>query len=293
MTPPSLQPIGTPETVLAGLIGAGIGLSRTPAMQEAEGAAQGLRLVYRLFDTDRMDPPPLEELLRAAELCGFAGLNVTYPYKVAILDHLDTLSDEARALGAVNTVIFREGRRLGFNTDLAGFSKSFGSEMPDVARSRVLQLGAGGAGFAVAFGLMANKVGHLVIHDPDEARATALATAINARHGSDRASVAATLDEVDDHRTPFDGIVNASPIGMAKLPGTPYPLERLTPRMWVADVIYFPLETELLRGARALGCRTMGGAGMAVGQAAAAFEHFTGKTADPERMKARFLALGN
>ena len=130
---------------------------------------------------------------------GFAGVNVTYSYKVAILDHLDDLSDEARALGAVNTVIFRKEGRLGFNTDFAGFSRSFANEMADVARGRVLQLGAGGAGFAVGFGLAENGVGKLVIHDPDHARAAALAAAISAHYGPGRASVAISLEEAGEH----------------------------------------------------------------------------------------------
>ncbi|MCQ8782951.1 shikimate dehydrogenase [Mangrovibrevibacter kandeliae] len=288
MTRTPFDALGTPATVLVGLIGAGIQLSRSAAMHEAEGAAQGLRLVYRLLDADRMDPvPPIAELLRAAELCGFAGLNITFPYKLAVTEHLDSLSDDAQALGAVNTVVFRDGLRLGFNTDLGGFSDSFAAEMAGVPRRDVLQIGAGGAGLAVAFALLDNGVEHLAVHDLDRPRAETLVATIAKRYGRDRVSLAADVDGR------FDGVVNATPMGMAKLPGSPYPVDRLTPDMWVADVIYFPLETELVRAAKALGCRAIGGAGMAVGQAVRAFRHFTGRDADPARMRARFEALGD
>ncbi len=287
----SRQPLGTPETILAGLVGSGIRLSRTPAMHEAEGAAHGLRYVYRLFDTDDMGSPPpsLGDILKAAELCGFSGLNVTYPFKQEVMDHLDELSQNARAVGAVNTVVFRDGRRLGHNTDLWGFSESFRQSMAGAARERVLLVGAGGAGVAVAFALIANGVGHLVVHDRDQSKAEALTSAVDRKHGQGAASVALDLAEASRD---IDGPVNATPVGMDKLPGTPFPLDLLRPSMWVADVIYFPLETELVTAAKEKGCRAMGGAGMAVYQAVRAFELFSGRKADSARVAAAFARLG-
>ena len=283
----SSSAFGTPKTLSLGLIGQGIALSRTPAMQEAEGAAHGYRTVYRLFDTGVMaSPPPLGDLLKAMQLCGYAGLNVTYPYKIAVLDHLDDLGPEAEALGAVNTVVFRDGRRIGHNTDLGGFSGSFAEEMAGAPRRRVLQIGAGGAGLAVAFGLLDNAVETLCVFDIDRLRAEALVAAVAGRFGSERVRL------VHDLEGTYDGIVNATPIGTDKRPGTPYPLERLTRDVFVADVNYFPLETALVKAAKAKGCRAMGGAGMAVGQAVRSFGHFTGLEADRERMMATFLALG-
>lgn len=290
-TSAGFQAIGTPQTVLAGLVGSGIQLSRTPAMHEREGEAHGLRLVYRLFDTDRMpaQAPSLPELLRAAELCGFCGLNVTYPYKIAVLDHLDALSDNARAVGAVNTIVFRDGKRVGHNTDLWGFGESFRRTMAGTTRDRVLLIGAGGAGVAVAFALLDNGAGHVCVHDSDPARAEGLVAALRQRAGEGAASVAASLAEA---ASGADGVVNATPVGMAKLPGMPIDPELLDPAMWVVDVIYFPLETDLVKAARERGCRAMGGAGMAVFQAVRAFELFTGLKADPARVHASFASLG-
>ncbi|ADZ71605.1 shikimate dehydrogenase [Polymorphum gilvum] len=285
------QPIGTPATILAGLVGRGIRLSRTPAMHEAEGAASGLRYVYRLFDTDSMgpNPPSLQEILRAAELCGFAGLNITFPYKIEVMEFLDGLSDNARAVGAVNTVVFKGGRRMGHNTDLWGFGESFRRSMAGTARRRVLLIGAGGAGLAVAFALLEQGVEHLLVHDRQPERVDALLEAVQARHGAACAEAVGTFH--DAVAGGIDGIVNATPVGMAKMPGSPFPLDLLEPTMWVADVVYFPLETELVRAAKAMGCHAMGGAGMAVFQAVRTFELFTGLAADAERVHAAFAAL--
>ena len=272
-------------SVLVGLVGGGIQLSRTPRMQEAEAAAQGVRLCYRLFDTDRprLDRP-VSAILDAAELCGFAGLNVTFPHKIAVMDHLDDLSDAARAVGAVNTVIFENGRRRGHNTDRWGFAESFRRGMGRAPRDRVLQLGAGGAGVAVAHALLDCGVGTLLIADTDPARAAALAERLEPTHpGRARVSDADTALRDD-----LDGVVNCTPVGMAKLPGTPLDAELLHPGLWVADIVYFPLETALLKAAGSRGCKVLPGSGMAVFQAVRAFELFTGRAADPARMRATF-----
>lgn len=277
-------------TVRVGLVGRGIQLSRSPAMHEAEAARLGMRLTYRLLDTDSMDPPPPDfaTVLRAAEIAGYAGVNVTYPYKRDAHAAVDELSENAALIGAVNTVVFRDGRRFGHNTDCFGFGESFRRGMAGVAIAEVLQLGAGGAGAAVAQALLDAGVGRLTIRDTDADAAGLLAERLAARYGADRVAVA---DNLAAAAARSDGIVNASPVGMASMPGTPMPAELLASRHWVADVIYFPAETELLRAARALGCRTLPGAGMAVYQAARAFELFTGQTPDPERMKAAFDAF--
>lgn len=275
---------------LAGLIGAGIQASRTPALHEREGAEQGLRLIYRLIDLDRLGvgPEALPELLTAAERMGFAGLNITYPCKQAVIPLLHELSPDAQALGAVNTVVLRDGKRIGHNTDCSGFAEGFRRGLPGVARARVVQLGAGGAGAAVAHALLSEGVGLLSITDVDPARAAALAADLNARFGAGRAEPCADLPAA---LAGADGLVNCTPVGMAKLPGLPLPAALLRPALWVAEIIYFPLETELLRAARALGCRTLDGGGMAVFQAVGAFRHFTGIAPDAERMLRHFAGM--
>lgn len=277
-------------TVLVGLIGRGIQLSRTPFMHEAEGRAQGISYVYRLLDTDRMGrpAPDLAELLRLAEHFGFSGFNVTFPYKQDILPLLDELSPAARDLGSVNTVVLKNGKRRGHNTDMWGFRESFRRGMDGSARDAVLLIGAGGAGVAVAYALMDLGVGRLMVQDTDRARAEALVARLAGRFGAGRAELAENLDKASSKA---DGIVNATPMGMDKLPGMSIAARLLRPAQWVADIVYFPLETELLRQARQAGCRTLSGEGMAVFQAVRAFEHFTGLAPDVDRMKAAFVAF--
>jgi shikimate dehydrogenase len=276
--------------LLAGLIGQGIGASRSPALHEREGAEQGLRLVYRLIDLDvlRLGPEALPELLTAAQRMGFAGLNITFPCKQAVIPHLDELSPDAAALGAVNTVVLRAGRRVGHNTDCSGFAEGFRRGLPGAPRDHVVQLGAGGAGAAVAHALLAEGTVRLSVVDAEPARAAALAADLCARFGAGRAAApAAAADAI----AAADGLVNCTPVGMTKLPGMPVPAALLHPRLWVADIVYFPLETELLRTARAIGCRTLDGGGMAVFQAVGAFRLFTGREPDAARMLRHFAAM--
>lgn len=279
-----------PTSVLAGLIGAGIQASLTPAMHEREGDAQGLRYLYRLIDLDALGlgADALPELLQAAQRTGFTGLNVTFPCKQAIIPLLDDLSPEARGIGAVNTVVLADGRTVGHNTDCLGFAEGFRRGLPDVAKRLVVQLGAGGAGSAVAHALLAEGVDQLFIFDVEVERAQALVDNLTRHFGPGRAAVG--TDQAAAVAA-ADGLVNTSPVGMAKLPGLPLPAELLHPGLWVAEIIYFPLETELLRQARALGCRTLDGGTMAVFQAVKAFELFSGRTADADRMQAHFAEL--
>ncbi len=278
--------------ILAGLIGAGIQASRTPALHEQEGDAQGLRYLYQLIDLDvlQLNINALPDLLDAAELMRFTGLNITYPCKQAVLALLDELSDEARGIGAVNTVVFKDGKRIGHNTDCLGFAEGFRRNLHDVARERVVQMGAGGAGAAVAHALLAEGVQHLSIFDVDMARARDLVDNLAQRFGAGRAQVG---NHLENAMAEADGLVNTTPMGMAKLPGTPVPPALLRAQLWVAEIVYFPLETELLRNARALGCRTLDGGNMAVFQAVKAFELFSGQTPDVQRMLAHFQNMNS
>lgn len=280
----------TTQGILAGLIGAGIQASRTPAMHEHEGDAQGLRYLYRLIDLDqlKLDSGALPNLLSAAERMSFTGLNITFPCKQAIIPLLDELSDEARGIGAVNTVVFKDGKRIGHNTDCLGFLEGFRRGLGDAPRHRVVQMGAGGAGAAVAHALLSEGVEQLSIFDVEPARAQALAASLNKHFGSQRARAGGDLASAMANA---DGLVNTTPMGMAKLPGMPIAKELLRAALWVAEIVYFPLETELLREARALGCRTLDGGNMAVFQAVKAFELFSGVEADAQRMLDHFHSM--
>ncbi|CCK26194.1 Shikimate dehydrogenase [Streptomyces davaonensis JCM 4913] len=281
------------DSYLVGLIGSGIGPSLSPALHEREADRQGLRYLYRLIDIEVLGVPPqrVGDLVRAARELGFDGLNITHPCKQLVIEHLDALSPQAEALGAVNTVVFEDGgRAVGHNTDVTGFAASFARGLPDVSLERVVQLGAGGAGAAVAHATLTLGAERVTVVDAMPERAADLADTLNRHFGRGRAA-AASPDRLAGLLGAADGIVHATPTGMAAHPGLPFPAELLHPGLWVAEVVYRPLETELLRTARALGCATLDGGGMAVFQAVDAFRLFTGREPDSARMLAEFAAL--
>jgi len=279
-----------PDKLLVGLIGAGIQRSLTPAMQEEEARAQGLRLHYQLIDLDATGQgvEALPTLLSAARTMGFAGLNITYPCKQAVIPLLDALSEEARAMGAVNTVVFRDGRAIGHNTDGSGWAWGFRRTLPQADLSCVVLLGAGGAGSAIAHAVLRLGAGRLRIVDSEAARAAELAAALNALYGHARAEARTDAAQALSGAC---GLIHATPTGMDKLPGLPLSPALLRPELWVAEVVYFPLHTALLRAARARGCAVVDGGTMAVGQAIGAFGLFTGLKPDAARVEAHFRRL--
>ncbi|MFF9220751.1 shikimate dehydrogenase [Streptomyces viridosporus] len=283
------------DSYLVGLIGSGIGPSLSPALHEREAGRQGLRCLYRLLDLDAIGVPPeaVGELVRAARLLGFDGLNITHPCKRLVVEHLDALDPRAEALGAVNTVVFEDGRAVGHNTDVTGFAAAFARGLPDAPLERVVQLGAGGAGAAVAHAALTLGAGRITVVDALPERAAELAAGLDRTFGAGRAA-AATPDRLPDLLAAAvgnGGLVHATPTGMAAHPGLPLPAELLRPGLWVAEVVYRPLETDLLRAARAAGCATLDGGGMAAFQAADAFRLFTGREPDSTRMLADLTEL--
>ncbi len=279
-----------PQRYLLGLIGSGIQASLSPAMHEREALEQGLRLHYQLIDLDFVDrgADALPDLVNAARAMGFAGLNITFPCKQTVIPLLDELSDEAAAIGAVNTIVFRDGRSVGYNTDSTGWRWGFERALAEASLARVVLLGAGGAGSAIAHALMRMECASLAIVDPLTARARHLAEQLNHAYPGARAQAS---DKLEMALQAASGLVHATPTGMVKSPGLPLPAQLLNPGLWVSEVVYFPLQTELLQVAAARGCRTVDGGGMAVGQAVGAFEMFTGRQPDAARMQRHFADL--
>jgi shikimate dehydrogenase len=269
---------------LTGLIGAPIAHSASPAMHERAAEALGAHCHYQLIEVAGADRDGLRALLDGVRLLGFAGVNVTFPYKEAVVALLDELSPGAAALGAVNTVIVRDRRLIGHNTDETGFARAVADLVAASAGRPVAVIGAGGVGRAIAFALAGLGVGDIRLFDADRAKAESLAAAIGGR----RATVA---DSVDEALRDAAGLVNATPVGMLPSRASAVPEALLHDGLWVADAVYWPLWTPLLMAARGRGARVMTGRELAIFQAADAFALFTGLTPSTIEMGHAFDAV--
>jgi len=269
---------------LTGLIGAPIAHSASPAMHERAARALGAHGHYQLIEVAGADSAGLRALLDGVRRLGFAGVNITFPYKEAVVGLLDALAPTAAAMQAVNTVVVRDGRLTGHNTDTTGFARAAHDLVEASQSGPVAVIGAGGVGKAIAFALAALGVRDIRIHDSDAAKSRALAAAVPSGAATAVAGLAAALDGVA-------GLVNATPVGMLPNRGTPVPDALLHSGLWVADAVYSPLWTPLLTAAKARGAQVMTGRELAIYQAADAFELFTGLKPSAAEMGKAFDAV--
>ena len=268
------------EKFLTGLIGAPIAQSAAPAMHEQAAEALGARCHYQLIEVAGADPAELRALLDGVRRLGFAGVNVTFPYKEAVVPLLDEMSPGASAIGAVNTVVVRDGRLIGHNTDTTGFERAIGDLVAGSNHGPVALIGAGGVGKAIAFALANLGVVEISIFDADRVKAERLAMQLRGR------MEARVADDVANALQGAAGVVNGTPVGMLPDRGMAVPEALLHRDLWVADAVYTPLWTPLLTAARARGAKVMTGRELAIYQAADAFELFTG-------LKPSVAAIGN
>ncbi len=273
------------QPLLLGLIGSPIKSSAAPAMHEAAAEALGLRAQYRLIDLAGADAAKLRAMLEGVRLLGFSGVNVTFPYKEAVVPLLDGLSPAAAAIGTVNTVVARQGKLTGHNTDSTGFAAAFDAVLGSPGDEPVALIGAGGVGRAIAFALAELGARALHIFDSDTAKANALAARLEAR------MAVRVCRDVEQALNGAGGVINGTPIGMLPNRDSPVPVNFLHKKMFVADAVYTPLWTPLLQVARAAGCRVMTGRELCIYQAADAFRLFTGLEPSRERIGAAFDAV--
>jgi shikimate dehydrogenase len=274
--------------MLVGLLGANIQGSMSPALFAEAFAEAGIDGYYHLLDADVLRGRQLPQLFDAIKTAGFIGANVTYPFKQQIFPLLDAVDSSAAEVGAVNTVVIApDGRTTGYNFDRSGWRNSFTTSLgADSAQDKtVVQIGAGGAGRAVAFALMDLGVAALILHDLDRPRAEALKADLAKHYGASRCRL---TDDLQRDIAASAGVVNATQVGMRGFPGNPVPVAVLTASHWAADVIYTPLQTEFLKAAAAKGARTLNGSGMCVHQAVAAFRQLTGFAPDLKRLHRAF-----
>jgi shikimate dehydrogenase len=254
-------------------------------MHERAAAALGVHCHYQLIEITGAGRDELRALLDGVRRLGFAGVNVTFPYKEAVVELLDELSSGAAAMGAVNTIVVRDHRLIGHNTDSTGFARAARDLVTASGGGPVAVLGAGGVGKAIAFALVGLGESEIRLFDTDRAKAVSLASSLT----GDRAVTVA--DSVEDAIRGAVGLVNATPVGMLPNRSSPVPETLLHDRLWVADAVYTPLWTPLLRAAQACGARVMTGRDLAIFQAADAFELFTGSTPSAIEMGHAFDAV--
>ena len=286
-SPPAVPPVPAPAAPASGAPSLGVpaavpgvpvlcgSLSRYPvglgrAMHEAGYRSLGLDYRYQPFQVD-----DLGAALAAMRSLGIRGCGVSMPFKLEVLPYLDEVDPLAGRIGAVNTVVNEGGRLIGYNTDAWGARRAF-EEVCPLAGCRVLVLGAGGAARAVAFAFVSAGA-HLTIANRDPRRAQALAEDVGAQAAGD-SSLSARLDS-------FDAVVNASSRGMADVdPTSPIEPSQLRHDLTVMDIVYKPIQTELIRTAVTLGCPTVHGGRMLLHQATRQFELYTGCPAPTEQM---------
>jgi len=270
--------------VLTGLFGYPVGHSISPAIHNSAYSAAGLNWIYLTFS---VKPEDLEIAFRGFRALGGRGLNITIPHKQEVMRLLDEVSEEARLIGAVNTILFRAGRSLGYNTDGPGFVLALREERNfSLEGKRVCLIGAGGAGRAVAVQSALSGISRIEIADLERDRAEELSDWISTKIGSNISGVFQVGSrEGDEIIAAADLVVDATPLGLHPDDPISFDPSLLSRGTLVMDLVYNPPETQFLAAARDLGIDTLNGLGMLIHQAALAWEIWTGETAPIEVMQ--------
>lgn len=275
----------TGTTQAIGIIGYPVEHSLSPLMHNAAFAHCGLDFNYTPF---AVEPQQLGQAMAGLKALNLRGFNVTIPHKEQVLSYLDLVSDEARQIGAVNTVVRQEHGLVGYNTDGIGFVESMRQlAQIDPAGLRVVMLGAGGAARAVAVALAKAGIAELKILNRTVDKAQALARDVQRITGTPTCGEIWQEENLRQALSGADVIINTSPVGMYPHHQTPsvVPAAYLQPHQLVCDLIYNPLETTLLQEARLAGCQVLPGWGMLLYQGAVAFKLWTGVEAPVEIMQ--------
>jgi shikimate dehydrogenase len=264
-----------------GLIGDNIAKSQAPMLHHLAGRITGLDVRY-----DRLVPRDLgldfDGVFAMARAQGFRGLNITYPYKEIAFARVSVPDPLVQAIGAVNTVIFEPGGAAGYNTDYTGFVAAYRKEMGQAAPGVVCMIGTGGAGRAVAFGLIALGAGAIRLVDLDRGKAEILATAL--RQASPETEVV-VFDNVECAAQGASGLINCTPIGMVGYEGTPMPAPVMPGAAWAFDAVYTPIDTQFLQDAAAAGLRVISGYELFFGQGIDAWHIFTNTPIDAAALR--------
>ncbi|MBN3525850.1 shikimate dehydrogenase [Paenibacillus apiarius] len=273
------------STALYAVIGDPIKHSKSPLMHNAALRSMNVNGIYAAF---HVLPHELEQAVQGIRALGIGGVNVTIPHKERVMAYLDDIDESAQVIGAVNTIVRRGGKLIGYNTDGLGYVRSLKEEMmPDLSAARILLIGSGGAARGIAYALLKEGCQELSIANRTVERAQALADDLSP-YGQIR--VVPLLEAPDIDAEQADIVINTTSVGMhPDVEAIPLNPDWLQAHLIVSDIVYNPLDTALLQAARRTGCRTHSGLGMFVYQGAIAFEMWTGKQAPAELMRREVL----
>jgi shikimate dehydrogenase len=270
-----------PTGLLLGLIGDNIAASRAPLLHRLAGEQNNITVRY-----DRLVPRELgqdfDAVFDGCVAAGYRGINITYPYKERVAARVSITDPLVRAIGALNTVVFDEGTPRGFNTDHTGFIAAYRAARSEQQPGAVCLIGAGGAGRAIAFALVALGASEIRVVDNNPAKAHALARDLASVAGSSRIRPEADHDAA---AADAEGIVNCTPVGMVGHDGTPLEADAMPGAKWAFDAVYTPENTQFLSDARAAGLAVISGWELFFWQGVHAWDHFTGLQLDEQRLR--------
>ncbi|WCN38699.1 shikimate dehydrogenase [Aneurinibacillus uraniidurans] len=271
------------QTVIMGLLGHPVSHSLSPLMHNRAFDVLGLNMRYAAFD---VEPARIGEAVASIRALGLRGVNVTIPHKVGVMEHLDEIDEEARFIGAVNTIVNENGRLIGYNTDGRGYVRSLVEETGVVlAEQSALMLGAGGAARGVAFALLASGLPKLIIANRTREKADSLVRDLGRIYPQAQLTAICT-EEVDACVADVTLLIQTTSIGMhPHIDVSPLDAKYLHDGLLVSDLIYNPLDTKLLRDAAYVGARTHRGVGMFIYQGALSFEYWTKQQAPAQEMR--------
>ena len=269
------------EKVRLGLIGDNIAASKAPRLHKLAGRMRGVEVTYDLLFPAEQGAG-FDELFDRCADGRYRGINITYPYKERAAARVEIDEPLIRAIGAVNTILFEPAGPRGFNTDHSGFIAAWRVRFEPARPGVVCQVGAGGVGRAVAFGLAELGAAAVRLVDLDHTRAESLAAALRkARPGVEVATVAS----LEEAASGAHGIVNCSPVGMVGHDGTPVPRGLMRGAAWAFDAVYTPTDTRFLADAAATGLDTLNGYELFFEQGADCAEIFLGGRVDRARLR--------
>lgn len=267
-----------------GLLGNGISKTQSKKLHELIGELYHIEASYELMDLSQKENVNIKEELSRCENDDFDGVNVTHPYKIEAFKDIKLMDGFPTGLTSINTVVFKD-TQIADNTDYLGFMQAYKNQFANSKPGKVLMLGAGGVGLAIAFGLYKLEVEELIIYDMNEELLTSLVTTLKNAGVNARGVEASLIDEM----RACDGLINATPLGMFQYPGCAFPDDGFVNQKWAFDAVYTPVNTQFLQTCKEHDIQTISGFKLFLYQGVEGFKRFSGINIDAKFVEEKFL----